>query len=87
VIEHNGNMHQENSDGKVTLGLTHLSGRDKLGTSSGQRGTARATRVKVPAWRCSECGTVMGVGDKKGQPPQRCSNRKTCGALFHNAKR
>jgi hypothetical protein len=86
-VTHNDTMQEENSDGNITLGLTHLSGGDNIGTSSRQRGAARATRVKVPAWRCSECGAVMGVGDKKGQPPRRCSNRKTCGALFHNAKR
>lgn len=84
---HNGNMHQENSERNVTLDLTRMSGGDSIVRKAGERGTAKATRVKVPAWRCSECGTVMGVGDKKGQPPQRCSNRKTCGALFHNAKR
>ena len=84
---HNANMAQDNSQRNVTLDLTRMSGGDSIVTKGGQRGTAKATRVKVPAWKCSECGTVMGVGDKKGQPPQRCSNRKTCGALFHNAKR
>lgn len=84
---HSGNMHQENSESNVTLDLTRMSGGDSIVSKAGERGAARAIKVKVPAWKCPKCGTVMGVGDKKGSAPQRCSNRKACGVLFHNAKR
>jgi len=80
-------MERENNSGNVTLDLTRMSSCDSIVKQSGQKGTARALKVKVPAWKCPQCGAVMGVGDKKGTPPRRCSNRKTCGVLFHNAKR
>lgn len=35
----------------------------------------------VQAWKCSECGAIS-FGEN-GAPPRRCSNRKTCGRLFH----
>lgn len=47
-----------------------------------KKGTAKAVLIEVPAWKCSICGTAMPLvrGEK---PPVRCSNRKECGAVFH----
>jgi hypothetical protein len=44
---------------------------------------ARALLVtNVPAYQCSQCGTIMLPGDD-GKPPLRCSNRKTCGRILY----
>lgn len=45
---------------------------------------ALAIPTFVPAWICTECKAVsFGTN---GKIPTRCSNRKTCGRLFHGVK-
>lgn len=47
---------------------------------------ARALVQEVPAYRCSNCGTIM-LPTETGDPPVRCSNRKNCGRIFHKEQR
>lgn len=46
-----------------------------------QMATAIPTPIIMQAWKCSECGAVSE--GTNGKPPVRCSNRRTCGRLFH----
>lgn len=46
---------------------------------------ALAIPTLVQGWICTECNAVS-FGNN-GKVPTRCSNRKTCGRLFHGIKR
>ena len=44
---------------------------------------ARAIRIRAYVVKCSECGAIMPFGPD-GYPPVRCSNRESCGRMFHD---
>jgi len=72
-----------NQNGKVTLDLTRKSPKNTVEDMGDGKGKAKAILVQIPAWKCSNCGRIMPLVSQD-QPPRRCSNRKTCGAVFRN---
>jgi rubrerythrin len=60
--------------------LTNLSGDTNISDK------ARAVLIEAQVWKCSECGTVIGLVKDKSKPPKRCPNRKKCGVLLYKSK-
>lgn len=83
----NATVNQENSQIESKLDLTHLSDKRNVRPMTDAplavKGKAKAILIKIPGWKCSRCGAEVPARGGRKEPPRRCPNRKTCGALFH----